>query len=361
MPSYAFKTAIPWYTMVIREQDGCSSHDSAEIRQTQDQGNPYLAGNKANVLVDLRNDYAFKLLFGSKGNERILIDFLNTVLKLPPGKHIREVTLINTEISKQFAEDKKSILDLLVATNDGDHINIEIQLSNKYDMPVRSLYYGARIIGKEILEGEQYLNLKHTIMINLVNFVQFNTTNSYHTRFELYDSEAKVKLTDRLQVHFVELPKFLEQWKRKQLNPRVDRLARWLLLLEVSEDGMILPELEEIAMQGDSVLSEALDKWDEMSRDPNVRLAYEMRFKQLKDEAIGMKEAIYMAEIKAKAEGEAKGLAIGEAKGLAIGEAKGKAGLIQSMLANGVSIKQISAMTGLSMEEIESIQGSNIV
>lgn len=65
-------------------------------------------------------------------------------------------------------------------------------------------------------------------------------------------------LTDRLQVHFVELPKFLNQWKRGQLHPCEDRLARWLLLLEVSEDGAILTELEEIAMQQDPVLAEAL-------------------------------------------------------------------------------------------------------
>lgn len=43
-------------------------------------------------------------------------------------------------------------------------------------------------------------------------------------------------------------------------------------------------------MQQDPVLAEALNKWDEMSRDPDVRIAYEMRYKQLKDEAVGMKD-----------------------------------------------------------------------
>lgn len=102
------------------------------------------------------------------------------------------------------------------------------------------------------------MSLKQTITINIVNFNQFDTTDAYHTRFELYDVESKVTLTDRLQVYFVELPKFLDQWKRGQLHPREDRLARWLLLLEASEDGAILTELEEIAMQQDPVLAEAL-------------------------------------------------------------------------------------------------------
>jgi len=329
----AVKPAESWYRMMIKESDERYS-EAVESDQP----------DKVRALVDLRNDYAFKLLFGSKGNERILIEFLNVVLKLPRGKQIREVTFLNTEISKEYAKDKKSVLDILVKTNDGDYINVEIQLCNKYDMPARSLYYSARLISKEVQEGESYISLKQTITINLVNFEQFTNTDAYHTRFELYDSEAKVTLTDRLQVHFVELPKFLDQWKQGQLHPREDRLARWLLLLEASENETILSELEEIAMQQDPVLAEALDKWDEMSRDPDVRMAYEMRHKQLKDEAVGFKDV----EIRGERRGEARG------------EARGKARMIQTMFINGATITQVSQFTGLTIEEIEHVQKTQI-
>jgi hypothetical protein len=35
-------------------------------------------------LIDLKIDYAFKLIFGKQGNEQILIAFLNAALKLQP-------------------------------------------------------------------------------------------------------------------------------------------------------------------------------------------------------------------------------------------------------------------------------------
>lgn len=34
-------------------------------------------------LINLKIDYAFKLIFGKEGNEAILIAFLNAALKLP--------------------------------------------------------------------------------------------------------------------------------------------------------------------------------------------------------------------------------------------------------------------------------------
>ncbi len=85
-------------------------------------------------------------------------------------------------------------------------------------------------------------------------------------------------------------------------------------------------------MQQDPVLAEALSKWNEISRDPDVRMAYVMRHKQLRDEAVGMKDV----EIR--------------------GEARGKASTIPGMLNIGLSITQISEITGLTVKEIECIQ-----
>ena len=53
MLAYAVKPAVSWYTMVIREHDG-SYREIVEPHQP----------DKAKILVDLRNDYAFKRLFG---------------------------------------------------------------------------------------------------------------------------------------------------------------------------------------------------------------------------------------------------------------------------------------------------------
>ncbi|WP_286885329.1 PD-(D/E)XK nuclease family transposase [Aneurinibacillus sp. UBA3580] len=57
-------------------------------------------------------DFAFKKLFGSRGNERILIAFLNAMLKPAPDKRIAGVTILDKEMGREYSEDKNAILDI---------------------------------------------------------------------------------------------------------------------------------------------------------------------------------------------------------------------------------------------------------
>jgi len=273
-------------------------------------------------------------------------------------------------------------------------LKIEIQINNKYDMPVRTLYYGSRIFSDQMKESMTYTELKQTITINIVNFKQFGSTDAYHTRFELFDSEAKVTLTDRLQIHFVELPKLLSKWQQKEVNPREDRLVRWLLMLEAVEDETIFNELEEIAMTEDPMLKEAFEKWAEMSSDPETKYAYEARRKQVLDEFSMVREAEIRYEkgtaeaeakgiaegnvegraegraegrvegraegrvegrVEGRAEGRVKGRAEGRVEGRVEGRAEGRVDLLRAMLQNGLTMTQIAKMTGLTLEEVERV------
>lgn len=91
-------------------------------------------------LIDLKIDYAFKLIFGKLGNEPILIAFLNATLNLSKENQITSVVLMNAELHKEYKEDKKSVLDIRAVTAEGIQINIEIQLANQHDMDKRTLF-----------------------------------------------------------------------------------------------------------------------------------------------------------------------------------------------------------------------------
>ena len=56
-----------------------------------------------------------------------------------------------------------------------------------------------------------------------------------------------------------------------------------------------------------------------------------------------------------KAEGLAEGLAEGEAKGKAEGRAEAKTEIARGMLENGIDLKLIVKLTGLSEEEVRSL------
>ncbi|WP_144499837.1 Rpn family recombination-promoting nuclease/putative transposase, partial [Bacillus sp. FDAARGOS_235] len=92
-------------------------------------------------------------------------------------------------------------------------------------------------------------------------------------------------LSDDIEVHIVEIPKLLQQWREEKVNPWEDSFVRWLLLLPANEDEYLTQTLEDIAMNQDPILQKAINKWEHMSQDSSFRQAYEAREKALMDEA----------------------------------------------------------------------------
>ena len=90
---------------------------------------------------------------------------------------------------------------------------------------------------------------------------------------------------------------------------------------------------------------EVADTIVEIKNDKKVRdayMTYEMRMKDLRDEA--------------HAEGKAEGLAEGKAEGLAEGKAKEKTATAKRLLSMGLSVEDIAKATSLSVEQVEAIK-----
>ena len=59
------------------------------------------------------NDFIFKKVFGEKGNEDILISFINAVLKRTKKEKIVELEIIdNKQLTKELILDKQELLML---------------------------------------------------------------------------------------------------------------------------------------------------------------------------------------------------------------------------------------------------------
>ncbi|MCI9304381.1 MAG: Rpn family recombination-promoting nuclease/putative transposase [Clostridium sp.] len=74
-------------------------------------------------------DFVFKRIFGNERNPKILISFLNAVIK--PKDLIKSVQIMNTDIEKESIEDKFSRLDIKAKTNKDKFI--ENPISNKLE------------------------------------------------------------------------------------------------------------------------------------------------------------------------------------------------------------------------------------
>ncbi|MEN1967341.1 Rpn family recombination-promoting nuclease/putative transposase [Lentibacillus sp. N15] len=240
-------------------------------------------------LMDLKVDYAFKQLFGNEKNKAITVVFLNAILQQTGRKPIKDISFSNIEIGGEYEGDKKSRLDLLVTTDDDEKINVEVQFTNEHDMIKRTLFYWSRVYTINQQKSMDYKELHPVITINILNFDLFPRTKRFHTTYHLLEDQDVFRLTDVMELHFIEMGKLIKAWKNSELDPWSDMLARWLLMLgmvdqrnsKVYDD--IYHELEAIAMN-DEMLRDAFHDWEELSMTQEQRLAYESRLKVILDQ-----------------------------------------------------------------------------
>ncbi|MEB4861337.1 Rpn family recombination-promoting nuclease/putative transposase, partial [Priestia megaterium] len=275
----------------------------------------------------------------TKGSEDILTGFLNAVLEKSLEAPIMSLQLEDPHLHKAYEDDKLSILDLLATLNNGTQVNIEIQLRNTHDMVKRSLYYWSKLYTSQMQEGMPYRALRKTITINLLDFILFSSDEEFQTTGQLWDTTKQRVLSDDIEIHFVEIPKLVKQWREEKVNPWENAFVRWILLLPAHEDEHLTQTLEEIAMNQDPILQKAMDKWENMSHDSSFRSAYEAREKLLLDEQAKLAHA------------REEGLEEGMEKGLE----RGKIQLIRSMYENGMTLDDIAKFTGLNIEEIRRV------
>ncbi|MES5949514.1 Rpn family recombination-promoting nuclease/putative transposase [Bacillus cereus group sp. MG6] len=289
----------------------------------------------SNSLVNLRIDFAFKQLFGTNGNEDILVAFLNAILKDSLESPIVSLQLEDPHLHREYEEDKLSILDISTTLNTGTKVNVEIQLNNNHDMIKRSLYYWGRLYTSQLQKGMPYSSLHKTITINLLNFVMFPEYEAFHTTGILWNQQQQKLLSDDIEVHIVEIPKLLQQWREEKVNPWEDSFVRWLLLLPANEDEYLTQTLEDIAMNQDPILQKAINKWEHMSQDSSFRQAYEAREKALMDEAAKFAHA--------RNEGKKEGIQ------------QGKIQMIKGMHELGVPLETIAKASKLDIHEVKRI------
>lgn len=86
-----------------------------------------------NDLLDPKNDFVFKRIFGSEENKDVLLTFLNTTFVEAGEPPLTEIILMNPYTDKDSPRDKQSIVDIKAKTTEGELINIEMQLFNQYD------------------------------------------------------------------------------------------------------------------------------------------------------------------------------------------------------------------------------------
>ncbi|GFZ34449.1 transposase [Clostridium zeae] len=271
-------------------------------------------------------DFVFKLIFGDEKNKDVLIAFLSAALKLDK-EEFKEIELLNTELLREFKEDKKGILDIRVKTKNNENIDIEIQILPTEFMAERTLFYWSKMYNSQISPGDTYDKLKKCITINIVDFERI-PIDKIHTRFHILEDETLYKLTDVLEIHFLELPKLAKIDKLKDID---DPILEWLEFIDAkSKEGM-----EMLAEKNENIKT-AYEILQRVSKSKEARMAYEARQAEIMDQLTREKSA--------------------REDGIKEGIEKEKIAIAQSALLMNLPIEQIEKLTGLPIEKIRELK-----
>ena len=169
--------------------------------------------------LNKKNDCFVRYLFSDRGNENIVLDFINGVMIDSNFKTFSNVEILNPFNLSKYLDGKESIVDVKCITEDNDTVIIEIQLQgNKYFIG-RSLYYWANSYSSLLNKSDNYTKLAPVIGMNILDFTIFNDIKDFHSCYLLKEINHNKILTDHCMLHYIELPKFdINNISKEKLN-----------------------------------------------------------------------------------------------------------------------------------------------
>ena len=283
--------------------------------------------------IPVTNDYIFKRIFTKEGNEDILKDLLIAILEEPIEK-----IQVQAEVSleKEIAENKLGRLDIQAILDDKTIVNIEMQVVNHHDIIERTMFYWAGMYYNHFKEGNEYKKAKRTISINILNYNEFEE-GPYHEIAKLRREFKNKLLTEKVEIHFIQLPKFIKEKRGSET-----KIEQWMQFISQVNQGEV-----ERAMKKNKEVKKAVEQYKVLTGDE-----YERRLAFLRDKAVRDEQSAIAG---AKEEGFKEGKEEGKEEGFKEGSKKEKIEIAKKLLKLKMKTEEIQKITELSKEEIENL------
>ena len=282
------------------------------------------------------NDYFIRYFFGLKGDEDLLLSFINAIMIDSNFATFVSVDILNPFNLSEKAGNKESIVDLNAITEDGTVVIIEIQTYSTKNFFERTLYYWSKNYSSLLKRGNKYSKLRPVISINLIDDILFDKTDSrMHTCYLLKEKNTNKILTDHIQLHgfcpplaYVEIPKL-----DKDADIKTE-LKNWILFLKSNKEEDMSQLLKE-----DTIFEKAINKYNYFTDNEDLLNEYDRREAYL----------VYQASLMRGSREE------GREEGRLEGIKDEKYAIAKSLKASGLDNQFISEHTGLSIKEVEKL------
>ncbi|MFT4924606.1 MAG: putative transposase/invertase (TIGR01784 family) [Phenylobacterium sp.] len=280
--------------------------------------------------LDIRTDFAFKKVFGSKDSKPRLISFLNSILDFDDSCKIIDLKIADPYNIPRLAGMKDTYVDVKAELTDKSTVIIEMQMLNHAGFEKRVLYNTAKNYSMQLVKGDRYDLLKPVIALNIVDFNMFDDNDDMINVYKLLNKKDFTDYNDDIELVFVELSKFNKTKEQCQ-----DIQDDWIYFLKNAGDMSMIP----------NDLSPQVHSAYEVSNEAGMtKEELELQYKKKEWIAIQV-GALLLAEQKGEQKGEEKG----EIK-------KAKSVAIKLIRAGKDSDEYISDLLGLTVEEVAELR-----
>ena len=282
--------------------------------------------------LDIKTDYAFKMLFGDEKNKDILISFLNSLIEFPDQHQIQDLTIKDPYNLPLLEGMKETFVDVKALLDTGEQILIEMQVLNHDGFEKRVLYNACKNYSMQLVKGEEYDLLNPVIALNIVDFDMFQGETELISHFKLLEKKRFTKYSGDIELIFIELPKF-----QKALNDLKELKEEWIYFVKYAEQFDAIPQ------QLDSNVQKAFQVVNTAAMTPD-----ELDIMQKRKEFVSVIKGTKQHSFQ-------KGRQEGIEQGIEQGEQQKALDIAKKLLANGMDLDAICNITGLSKNHIQSL------
>lgn len=292
--------------------------------------------------ADIKNDVAFRKIFGNQKKSIVLISFLNAVLDLEGQNRITKVSIINPYLLPRIAGEKASIIDVRATDQRGRQFIVEMQVADKKGFEKRVQFYTSRDYSMQIEKGDDYPKLKPTYFVGILDFgIGFG--KNYLAKHYNIEEETGISVLSDIQHRFIQLPKFKK--KPHELTTLVDK---WTYFIKHAGKLDVIPDNID-----DEGLKTAYQEANRHLWKKEDLIAYDNASMREQDE----RGSLALAEERGIEKGLERGLEQGRKKEREKAE-KEKAQSIRALHANGVPVSVLATTFNKTETEIQEIIGA---
>jgi len=279
--------------------------------------------------LDPKNDVIFKKIFGQ--HPEILMNFLNSMLPLLPGQEIVELEYLSPEMIPETFLEKFTSVDVRCKDSKGRQFLVEMQMNWTTAFKQRVLFNASKAYVTQTEKGFEYSNLKPVYALNLINQNFLPDSPEYYHHYAVVHLKDNNEKLEGLEFVFIELEKF----KAKNVTDKKLQVLWLRFLTEINEQSEKISE----ELLSTPEIHQAINFVYEASLTKQEKLLYDKNWDRISSE----KTILTETHAEGRAEGRAEGEQIGMRK-VALNAKK-----------KGMSIKDISELTGLSEDEISEL------